>query len=70
MTREKGSREKDGPGFASRWSRLKQEAKAEPLEAEAEPAAAEPEAPDVTARRLNMHRRTLQRILAKHAPRE
>ena len=23
-----------------------------------------------TARRLNMHRRTLQRILAKHAPRE
>jgi two-component system response regulator RegA len=23
-----------------------------------------------TARQLNMHRRTLQRILAKHAPRE
>jgi two-component system response regulator RegA len=23
-----------------------------------------------TARRLNMHRRTLQRILGKHAPRE
>ncbi|MEE8453376.1 MAG: DUF3306 domain-containing protein [Limibaculum sp.] len=35
----------DEPGFASRWSRLKQEAKAEPVEAEAEPAAAEPEAP-------------------------
>jgi len=40
------SRDKqDEPGFASRWSRLKQEAKAEPVEAEAEPAAAEPEAP-------------------------
>jgi hypothetical protein len=35
----------DEPGFASRWSRLKQEAKAEPVEAEAEPAAPEPEAP-------------------------
>ncbi len=35
----------DEPGFASRWSRLKQEAKAEPVEADAEPAAAEPVAP-------------------------
>ncbi len=41
MSRDK----QDEPGFASRWSRLKQEAKAEPVEAEAEPAAAEPEAP-------------------------
>lgn len=41
MSRDK----QDEPGFASRWSRLKQEAKAEPVDAEAEPAAAEPEAP-------------------------
>ena len=41
MSRDK----QDEPGFASRWSRLKQEAKAEPVEAEAEAAAAEPEAP-------------------------
>ena len=41
MSRDK----QDEPGFASRWSRLKQEAKAEPVEAEAEPAASEPEAP-------------------------
>lgn len=41
MSRDK----QDEPGFASRWSRLKQEAKAEPVEAVAEPAAAEPEAP-------------------------
>ncbi len=40
MSRDK----QDEPGFASRWSRLKQEAKAEPVDAEAEPAAAEPEA--------------------------
>jgi len=45
LTGDKGSRDReDEPGFASRWSRLKQEAKAEPVEAEAEPAA-EPEAP-------------------------
>ncbi len=43
MSRDK----QDEPGFASRWSRLKQEAKAEPVEAEAEAAAAEPEAPAV-----------------------
>ncbi len=46
MTRDKGNRDReDEPGFASRWSRLKQEAKVEPVEADAEPAAAEPVAP-------------------------
>ncbi len=46
MSRDKGSRDReDEPGFASRWSRLKREAKAEPVAAEAEAAAAEPEAP-------------------------
>jgi hypothetical protein len=39
-----GDRE-DETGFASRWSRLKREAKAEPVEAEAEAGAAQPEPP-------------------------
>ena len=39
------SDQKGEPGFASRWSRLKQEAKAESVEAEAEAEVAEPEAP-------------------------
>ena len=39
------SDQKGEPGFASRWSRLKQEAKTESVEAEAEAEVAEPEAP-------------------------
>ncbi len=53
MTRDKGSRDRGSrdragePGFASRWSRLKQEAKAEPAaDPEAEAAEAEAEAAD------------------------
>ena len=46
MSGENGSGDReDGPGFASRWSRLKREAKADAPEAEAEAEVAEPEAP-------------------------
>ncbi len=41
MSRDK----QDQPGFASRWSRLKQEAKAEPVEVAPEVAVSEPELP-------------------------
>ncbi len=44
MSGDNGSRDReDAPGFASRWSRLKQEATADPVEVEAE--VTEPEAP-------------------------
>ena len=46
MSGENGSGDReDAPGFASRWSRLKREAKADAPEAEAEAEVAEPEAP-------------------------
>ena len=46
MSGDKDSRDReDEPGFASRWSRLKREAKADAPEPEAEAGAVEPEAP-------------------------